>query len=59
MKPADAFLMMLRKLADLENSLDQLMEEQDDWRDNANQLADAFKDLRKQLEREVSCMGRS
>jgi hypothetical protein len=57
--PAEAILTLLVRLADLENSLDQLREEAADWRENVNQLGDAFKAMRIEMEQQLTCLGRS
>lgn len=57
--PAEAILMLMVRLADLENSLDQLREEHADWMANVQQLGDAYKAMRIELERQLTCLGRS
>lgn len=57
--PAEAILLLLVRLADLENSLDQLREEVADWKGNADQLGEAFKSMRLEMEQQLTCLGRS
>lgn len=58
-KAAQAFLGNLARLADLENSLDQLREEAGDWQDNLQQLSDELKVLRREVEAHLKCLGHS
>jgi predicted ATP-grasp superfamily ATP-dependent carboligase len=58
-KAAQAFISNLARLADLENSLDQLREEAGDWQDNLQQLSDELKVLRREVEAHLKCLGHS